>query len=346
MNGIKVAASIAVLSMLSGCVDFSKKNRPVDLQKDAASVPMVIASLQKALDRSGDHLALKPGEAYDSANKACVAQSEEARAQYESRCPGLVHDARRECRDATGPAAVELCKDFLTRAHAQCDAGPRTPKVCADLKLVGPLRIKSATFRFAAATVQSAGAGASLKLLTAEHARAYGRSSSYEVVLVPMPHGTSSISSVTAPGLGDDHPLYVPLSNALTAVLDSAVLPQEAAQAKVDAAAEDTRLSAYLRAVRQAADSAAALSGHAPSVMRVAGPKGATPGLMADFQPTPNAGNLLMLNSARFTLDLSYSIKSSGELKWTLSALKLADGTAGASTSSTTGNTLTIEFER
>ncbi|WP_369975512.1 hypothetical protein [Xanthomonas bundabergensis] len=344
MKGIKAIVAAIALGLLSGCTLFNTKNGPVDVGRNAASVPMVIASLQRALDASGNHSAFDSGEAYKFADAKCAEETKRAQVDYDLKCPQLVKEARHECNNASGPAAVELCRDFLTRAHAQCDAGASTPKICAEVKRIGPLRIRSATFRFAATTVRTAGAGASLKLLSAKYARVYERASSYEIVMVPMPAAADVDHAI--PYTSGDDGLYLQLSNALTAVLDAAVLPQEAAAARVAAAAEDEGMSAVARAVKQAADRAAKISGLTPAVMRVTGPKGATPGLMADFQPSKNLAPALMLNSARFTLDLNYSTDWSGEFTWTLSALKVADGTAGASSTNTIGNTLTIEFER
>lgn len=179
----------AILSavLLPGCGLFSKKDRPVDINENAPQVQDVLAQVQEAINATAEDPAWGATKAYNDAIAQCSLERKEARKSYAAACDPHRAAARATCASLAGPTASALCESHLAEAESACGAPPGAPAVCAAAQRLGPVRIKSATFRFAAAHSASAEAGGSLLLLSAELARKYGRASTFVIEMIPRP---------------------------------------------------------------------------------------------------------------------------------------------------------------
>ncbi len=285
--------------VLSGCALFSKRDKPVDISKDAPSVEMVIQAVQDAIDTTAANTAWQGSEAFQTLSATCQAKNKEEKEKHKASCSAQVTDARKVCAELTGVTAPALCADHLQSANAFCAKTPAPVDECKVAEAVAPITITSATLSFSAANAQEGSIGASLKLISAAHTRKYGRTSSFEIVLIPDP---------TRDFVGFDKSTRYNLDE----------------------------LGALLLAALNTGTSCEARAGGRESGVDK------NRGLTCQLSKAPQ----LILKSAKFGLDISYTQSSSGDIEWSVSSLKLVDGTAGLSSSRTIGNTLAIELGR
>jgi len=291
--------SSAVL-LLSGCALFNKRDKPVDISKEAPSVEMVIQAVQDAIDSTAANPGWQGSDVFKELSRTCQSKSKEAKEKHKAFCGVQVADARKACAGFAGATAPALCADHLQEANAFCTKAPTPPDECAVAQAVAPITIKSATLKFSAATAQEGSIGASLKLISAAHTRKYGRTSSFEIELTTDPTRTDVKATDGTNRYNLDE-----LGALLVAALNAGATCTE----------RKTNRAAGVDQSR---------------------------GVTCDMATTPQ----LMLKSAKFGLDISYTQSSSGEIEWSVSSLRLDDGKAGLSSSRTIGNTLTIELAR
>jgi hypothetical protein len=299
MAGFRMMVLVGGVLVLSGCALFSKRDKPVDISKDAPSVEIVIQAVQDAIDSTQANPGWQGSDLFKELSDACQTKNNEAKAKHKTACTGQVDNARKACAGFVGATALALCADHLQAANAFCSKAPGPADECKVAEAVAPVTIKSATLKFSAANAQEGSIGASLKLISAAHTRKYGRTSSFEIELIPDP--TTDFKALDGTNSYNLDELGALLLAALNAGTRCAARTTQRASG-VD---ERRRLTCK----------------------------------------TSNAPQLI-LKSAKFGLDISYTQSSSGEIKWSVSSLKLDDGTAGLSSSRTIGNTLTIELAR
>lgn len=300
MDGFRVMAVGCAALVLSGCALFSKRDKPVDISKDAPSVEMVIQAVQDAIDSTAKNPGWQGSDLFKQLSATCQAKNKDAKAKHQAACTTQVSDARKACGGFSGATAPALCADHLQAANAYCAKAPGPADECKVAEAVAPITIKSASLKFSAANAQEGSIGASLKLISAAHTRKYGRTSSFEIELIPDPT-RQEIRAIDG-------------SNRYN--LDE--------------------LGALLLA---ALNAGASCTGR--TTVRESGVDERR-GLTCELSKAPQ----LILKSAKFGLDISYTQSSSGEIEWSVSSLKLEDGTAGLSSSRTIGNTLAIELGR
>ena len=290
---------VGVVLTLSGCALFSKRDKPVDISKDAPSVEMVIQAVQDAIDSTEANSGWQGSDLFKQLSKICQDKNKEAKEKHKAACAGQVDVARKACAGFVGVTAPALCADHLQAANAFCGKAPEQADECKVAEAVAPITIKSATLKFSAANAQEGEIGASLKLISAAHTRKYGRTSSFEIELIPEP-----ILDVKARNGTKSYNLDE-LGALLLAALNAGTSCTERTTKRV-LGVDERR------------------------------------GLTCNTSKAPK----LILKSAKFALDISYTQSSSGDIKWSVSSLKLDDGTAGLSSSRTIGNSLTIELAR
>ncbi len=178
---------VALLALLPGCALFSKKERPIDIGSDAPNVSDVIAQVQAAIDATAQNPGWQETAEYAKALAECAGEQAAAARRHKAQCDAAYAAARGRCAKETAATAAQLCGDYLREAGVACGAPPVPPPVCAAAEQIGPVRLKSATFKFTAALTKEGNLGGSLKLVTARQARAYGRASSFEIEMVPKP---------------------------------------------------------------------------------------------------------------------------------------------------------------
>lgn len=284
---------------LSACGLFSKRDRPVDISKDAPSVEVVIQAVQDAIDSTAANPGWQGSELFKQLSNICQTKNKEAKEKHKAACAGQVDDARKACAGFAGVTAPALCADHLQAANAFCAKAPSPADECKIAEAVAPITIKSATLKFSAANAQEGAIGASLKLISAEYTRKYGRTSSFEIELIPDPTRKFEAFDGTSRYNLDE------LGALLLAALNAGTSCAERTTERTSGVDERR-------------------------------------GFTCETSNTPQ----LILKKAKFALDISYTQSSSGQIKWSVSSLKLDDGTAGISSSRTIGNTLMIELGR
>lgn len=284
---------VAVLALFQGCALFSKKERPIDIASDAPSVADVIAQVQAAIDATAQNPGWEDTEDYAKAVAACTDGKKAAAAKHELQCDAVYSNARGLCAEEKAQTAAQLCGDYLREAAAACGSPPAAPPVCAAAEQIGPVRLKSAKFKFTAAVAKEGNLGGALKLVTAKQARSYGRTSSYEIEMVPKPIIVTQKDrgSVTVGGLDN-----------LSAILTSAL--NAATNCKAD-------------------------------------PR--TPGKQ---ECVISKAPQLILKSATYSVEITYSKKTELGWEWTVSSLKISEGAGGYTNENKLGNTLTLVLER
>lgn len=299
MARIRTLALVCTVIALSGCALFSKRDKPVDISKDAPSVGVVIQAVQDAIDSTAKNPGWQGSELFKELSRTCQTKSKEAKATHQAACATQVADARKACSGLSGATAPALCADHLQAANVFCGKVPGPADECKVAEAVAPISIKSATLKFSAASAQGGSIAASLKLISAAHTRKYGRTSSFEIELIPDP--TREIHAVE----GTNRYNLDELGALLLAALNAGASCTERTTERKSGVDEGR-------------------------------------GLTCELSKAPQ----LILKSAKFGLDISYTQSSSGEIEWSVSSLKLDDGTAGLSSSRTIGNTLMIELAR
>lgn len=205
-------AALLVIAVLSftACKN-TKEAAPLDISKDLPDVSNVISAIQAAIDETSSHPAWEGDGAYKQAKATCTAD----KANIRKDCDADFVTARDTCRKEQGSASAVLCTDYLRVAQNQCSA--RTSDSCDYVKAMAPPEIKSAKLKFIATQSNEVGAGASLKLISAEMARKTGRASSYEVELIPAPAGPKGLVERSV-----ENEIYSQLAQAIIATLEAA----------------------------------------------------------------------------------------------------------------------------
>lgn len=299
MARIRTLALMSAVLTLSGCALFSKQDKPVDISQNAPSVEVLIQAVQDAIDSTAKNPAWQGSELFQQLSKTCQAKNKQAKAMHQASCATQVADARKACSGFSGVTAPALCADHLQAANVFCGKVPGPADECKLVEAVAPITIKSAALKFSAASAQEGSIGASLKLISAAHTRKYGRTSSFEIELIPDP--TREIHAID----GTNRYNLDELGALLLAALNAGASCTERTTEREPGVDKDR-------------------------------------GLTCEMSKAPQ----LILKSAKFGLDISYMQSSSGEIKWSVSSLKIDDGTVGLSTSRTIGNTLVIELAR
>lgn len=299
MAHVRTLALVSAVLALSGCALFSKQDKPVDISKGAPSVGVVIQAVQDAIDSTATNRGWQGSELFRQMSSTCQSKNQDARAAHQVDCATQVADARKACGKLSGPTAPALCTDHLQAANIFCSKAPGPADECKMAEAVAPIIIKSATLKFSAANAQEGSIGADLRLISAAHTRKYGRTSSFEIELVPDP--TREIHAID----GTNRYNLDELGALLLAALNAGTSCTE----------RTTKRDSGVDAGR---------------------------GLTCELSKAPQ----LILKSAKFGMDISYTQSSSGEIKWSVSSLRLDEGTAGLSSSRTIGNTLMIELAR
>lgn len=304
-------AFVALLALLQGCALFSKKDRPVNVAVDAPEVSNVIAQVQAAIDATSQNPAWGETPAYQGYAETCDTENAAERKEHDKNCAAAYPAARQQCTKEKGTTAIALCADYLREAAATCARPVKESNACEEAKVLAPVKIRSAKFKFAAATSKSGELGASLKLMTLKQARSYGRSSTYEIELVPRPKD-EQLGIFTRKGGETD---VFGVGN-LTAVLLTALNA-------ADVACVEDNSNRRARA--------AVLDGEPPKKCTI----------KADTKAPQ-----LVLKSATYSVEITYTKKTDFGWEWSVSSLKLTGGGGALGSEDKLGNTLTLVLER
>ena len=333
---VRMAVAVVVVVVLQGCALFSKKDRPVDRSSEAPDVSTLINAVQRAIDVTAANPNWQGSPLFLRLQHVCKTENEKAEQDHQTKCDGHYSSARAKCAALAGPTAVSICGDYLRQAALACGTAPSDAPACAAAKQVGPITLPSAKLTFSAAAVQDAKLGVKLKLINPSLSRKYGRTSSFEIELIPEPVVSESRLLRNKDIEMDE------LSALLVAALNTGTSCSAADNGGSGAAtatstdSTDTTRSEALKA----AQDVSSLSLVTRSVESA--PSNMAPTTRCRLGESPQ----LIFKGASYALDISYETKKGAEATWSISSLKLVDGTVGISSSKTIGNVLTIELGR
>lgn len=342
MFRLKAAAVVMVIA-LQGCALFSKKDKPVDISKGAPDVSMFIASVQRAIDATEDNPGWQGTTLYKTLLATCKNTREANQLAHKASCDTAYSAARSSCATLSGANVELVCADHFRHAAEQCGSEPESPPECAAAKQVSPITIKSAKLRFSAAAVQEANVGVTLKLINPSLTRKYGRTSSFEIDLIPEPRTASrNVADKDAYEMDE-----------LAALLFVALNAGASCRAKGQPAENKPLLDDKIKRVSAKSNEDTAAKGLVgmgalPTLNDLKGLYRAVdypadyPAATCEATKTPQ----LILKGATYALDISYETKNGVVAGWSISSLKLVDGTVGLSSGKTVGNTLTLEIGR